>query len=298
MSLFKKTIDAPALTPVELVKRYSELGFDCMDLGCNVPAYLMDEDWERQIDEIGEAAARHGITFSQLHLPFHKNACEELDPRFQTPGFREDFFLSMKRAYLAGERLGIPWAVAHVVTVQDNGFCRKDTFDYNHRYYDEYVEFGIRHGVGTAFENLCKVNTPHQKHRYCGHQDDLIEFVDSFADPMVGICWDFGHAQVSGLNQSIALRQVGSRLKCVHIHDNLGVNDSHLIPFTGVINWHEIVEVLAEIGYTGVLSMEPGGRAVNVPRAMQEQFAKCAYASCDQLRKMLLAKMEHSRKCN
>ena len=157
-----------------------------MKCGCNVPAFLMDEDWEKQVDEIGEAAARYGITFSQMHLPFHKNACEELDPRFQTPGFRDAFFLSMKRAYWAGRRLGIPWGVAHVVTVQDNGYCRKDTFEYNHRYYDEYVEFGIRHGVGTAFENLCKVNTPHQKHRYCGHQDDLIEFVDSFNDPLYG----------------------------------------------------------------------------------------------------------------
>lgn len=290
LSLFKRALDAPALEPVEIIRRYHELGFETLDLDGNVPqypdSYLMAEDWERQIDEIGEAAARYGMVFSQLHLPFHKNACEELDPRFQTPGFKEKYRLCTERAYLAGERLGIPWAVAHVVTVQDNGFCRKDTFEYNHRYYDNYVEFGIRHGVGTAFENLCKINTPHQKHRYCGHQDDLIEFVDSYRDPMVGICWDFGHANVSGLDQVIALRQVGDRLKCVHVNDNLGVKDDHLIPFVGEIDWYAIAKVLAEIGYTGSLSMEPGGYVGRAPRAMQEHLAKSAYESCNYLRKL------------
>ncbi len=288
-SLYQAAIDDPKpLDELETIKRLSEAGFEVMDLGTgrahDPEFYLMVDDWERRVDEIGETAAKYGMAFSQLHLPFHKKGWAPMDPRFDVPGFAEKYELCMERAYIAGGRLGIPWAVAHCISPWDNGADREDTIRQNREYYDKYVELGIKHGIGTAFENMVQGAPGHAPIRFTGHQDDLIDYVDGYHDPMVQICWDFGHANLCRLDQVYALRKVGKRLKCVHTHDNMGVNDDHLIPFLGTVDWYAIADVLAEIGYGGDLSMELGGYARNVPRRLQDPLAKMAFESCNQVR--------------
>lgn len=299
-SLYQAAIDDPKpLYEVEAIKRLGAAGFEVMDLGtgrAHDPSfYLLAEDWERRVDEIGETAAKCGMAFSQLHLPFYRGGWEPLDPRFKTPGFKEKYELCMERAYIVGGKLGIPWAVAHCIGPANIGNDREETIRQNREYYDPYVELGIKHGVGTAFENMVQGVPGHARIRFTGHQDDLIEYVDSYHDPMVQICWDFGHALLSGLDQVYALRKIGKRLKCVHMHDNLGISDDHLIPFLGKIDWYAIADVLAEIGYEGDLSMELGGYARNVPRRLQDPLAKMAYESCNQVRMLIREAIERRK---
>lgn len=279
--------DREYLSELEIITRTAEIGFEAMDLSAteliNPNFYLKGDDWEQRVDLIGETAAKHGITFSQMHLPYHKGGAPERDPRFKIPGFAEAYELYLERAYIAGGRLGIPWAAAHCIGPWDNGFDRADTFRLNREFYDKYVELGIRHGVGTAFENMVQGAPGRAKLRYTAHQDELIEYVDSYRDSMVGICWDFGHANIVGLDQQHALRKVGKRLKCVHIQDNHGDADEHLLPFMGNVDWYMVTDVLAEIGFEGALSLEAGGFSRQIPRAMHEHVAKLAYETCSYL---------------
>ena len=296
-SLYQATLDDPKrLSEPEIIRRLHEAGFEALDLGtgrAHEPEfYLLAEDWERRVDEIGETAAKHGMIFSQLHLPFYKVGCKETDVRFRDAEFARRYDICMERAYIAGGKLGIPWAVAHCIAPAGIGNDRKETARRNREYYDRYVELGIKNGVGTAFENMIQGVPGHPRIRFSGHQDELIDFVDSYADPMVQICWDFGHALLSGLDQVYALRKVGKRLKCVHTHDNLGISDDHLIPFLGKIDWYAIADVLAEIGYEGELSMELVGYARNVTRRLQDPMAKMAFESCDQVRTLFYEAVE------
>ena len=52
------------------------------------------------------------------------------------------------------------------------------------------------------------------------------------------------------------LREGKDKIKVLHIHDNHGMNDEHLIPYMGVIDWKEFVLALKEIEFDGVFSME------------------------------------------
>lgn len=282
--------DGKNMSELDIIRRTSEAGFTRMDLSAtklNDPNFFLRvDDWERRVDLIGETAAKCGITFSQLHLPYHKGGAPDRDPRFKEQGFSEVYERCMERAYLAGGRLGIPWAAAHCIGPWDNGFDREDTIRLNREFYDKYVELGIKHGVGTAFENMVQGAPGRAKIRYTAHQDELIEYVDGYHDPMVQICWDFGHANIVGLDQRHALRKVGKRLKIVHVQDNHGGADEHLIPFMGNVDWYMIADVLAEIGFDGTLSLESGGYPRNAPRGIQDQIAKLAYASCDHLRRL------------
>ena len=83
---------------------------------------------------------------------------------------------------------------------------------------------------------------------------------------MVGICWDTGHANQNGFDQSRALKAVGSRLRVLHLNDNhYGIRDEHLVPYMGEIDWAHTMETLAEIGYSGTLNLEVGKVARRLP---------------------------------
>ena len=284
--------DPHKIGTIESVKLLHEAGFESIDLGFgsvpNEDYILAGDDWERKIDELGNEAAKYGMDFCQLHLPSYKNGCEAKDPLFKKPGYKERFEQSLERSLLAGEKLGVPWAVAHPLSPFDiTGGDPDKAYQANREYFDRYVDFAIKHGVGIAFENMNQGIPGKGKLRYCGHYQELIELVDGYADPMVQICWDFGHANIVGFDQSIALRKVGKRLKCVHIDDNFGVTDNHLVPFAGVIDWHRIFPVLAEIGYEGECNFEVAGHFRHIPRELQAQELDYAASVCRYLIKLV-----------
>ncbi len=89
---------------------------------------------------------------------------------------------------------------------------------------------------------------------------------DSEAFPAVGVCLDTGHRHLNGDNPT-AIRTLGSRLITLHIHDNHGQRDEHIMPLAGTINWAAVVAALRAIDYPGVFMYEIGSMAnpQNIP---------------------------------
>jgi len=85
----------------------------------------------------------------------------------------------------------------------------------------------------------------------------------------VGVCWDFGHANLNHPHQGDCIRALGSRIKAVHIHDNFGREDSHLPPFFGTVNWADCMQALARAGYAGVLDFEVKRIPLHLPLAVR-----------------------------
>ena len=71
-----------------------------------------------------------------------------------------------------------------------------------------------------------------------------------------GLCFDTGHANLLHHDMRIIIPAYGSRIKCLHIHDNNGSSDQHRAPLTGTIDWNLFLSALKEIGYKGDLSFE------------------------------------------
>ena len=59
-----------------------------------------------------------------------------------------------------------------------------------------------------------------------------------------------------GKNQRRSLNILGKRVKALHIHDNDGVSDQHLMPFVGTFRWNDFLQALKDVGYEGDLSFE------------------------------------------
>ena len=65
-----------------------------------------------------------------------------------------------------------------------------------------------------------------------------------------------GHGNLGGPFHRQNLNIIGSRLHAIHVQDNHGMSDEHLLPFHGNINWQEAMEGLADIDYDGDLTYE------------------------------------------
>lgn len=267
---------------IEVITVLHEVGYDAFDLSLaslEQPGFILSgDDWERKIDRLGDVAARLGVVFCQSHLPFVPECSMKNCPDFQQSGYQERFFEYTRRAYHASRMLDIPWTVLHPLTFPEYNYEHKAALEANHALYDRYIELGAGLGVGTALENL-----PPPWHRklgmvFCQHYDQLIELADSFADPMVGICWDTGHANLAQLDQERALRAVGGRLKVLHINDNHAqVRDEHILPYMGDVDWDSVLRGLAAIGFDGAFSYETGKTSSNAYGSLQLEFIRLAY---------------------
>lgn len=81
----------------------------------------------------------------------------------------------------------------------------------------------------------------------------------------VGFCWDSGHEQCYSFSRDL-LKKYGHKLFCTHLNDNLGirdydgkitfVDDLHLLPFDGIIDWENVGKRLADCGFDGTLTFE------------------------------------------
>jgi sugar phosphate isomerase/epimerase len=82
--------------------------------------------------------------------------------------------------------------------------------------------------------------------------------INEIKSDRLGICLDTGHAAVNRENLAQSVRALkGVRLH-VHVDDNGGESDAHMIPGEGGIDYTPFVEALEEIGYVGFLSAELG----------------------------------------
>jgi sugar phosphate isomerase/epimerase len=81
----------------------------------------------------------------------------------------------------------------------------------------------------------------------------------------LGICVDTGHAHMShdAGREPVPnyLERYAGQLAHVHLHDNHGASDEHLIPGKGTIDWPRAVRTLREIGFDGtaILEVHPAG---------------------------------------
>jgi len=85
----------------------------------------------------------------------------------------------------------------------------------------------------------------------------------------VGICLDYGHANLQG-DVAEAIETISGHMIATHVHDNGGKRDDHLVPFAGRIDWDLAMMATQKVGYDGVLMFEVAdtGNAVDVLKKM------------------------------
>lgn len=211
---------------------------------------MREDNWETYVKELAALGQRWGVSFRQSHLPYYDVFRKaDLDPVMEK---------LIERSILASAMLGVRWAVTHPATVYSS-VDPVVSLNRNLEYYRVHLDTARRSGVGICLENdFGFVPEQPQRQLYCADIRELVQLADAFGDPeYVGICYDFGHANlVAGCDHRKNLNMIGPRLHALHIQDNHGSADEHLLPFHGNIDWREAMNGLADIGYQGDLTFE------------------------------------------
>ena len=110
--------------------------------------------------------------------------------------------------------------------------------------------------------------------------DELLYIIDRVGSDHFGICLDTGHLNLTDKNQRAFILKAGKRLHALHIADNEGERDQHLMPFTcGKVDFCEVVRALREVGYDGLFNLEiPGEWRIPLElRAAKIRFIQSCY---------------------
>ncbi len=82
-----------------------------------------------------------------------------------------------------------------------------------------------------------------------------IEYVlENINTPNLGICFDSGH-QNCFTKESDILNYEAFNIKALHLHDNNGLKDQHLLPGDGLIKWEELIPKIYK-KYNGPIALE------------------------------------------
>ena len=105
---------------------------------------------------------------------------------------------------------------------------------------NEIVEYGKELGVKVAFENT----------KIKGYLEYIVDHI-----PDAGICLDVGHMHAH-FKDELPFEKFVDKIFAVHLHDNHGDKDAHLLPFEGTLDWKWLIDKLHACHYAGPITME------------------------------------------
>ena len=92
----------------------------------------------------------------------------------------------------------------------------------------------------------------------------IAELVKSVDSPYFGWCFDVGHAWSCGYAPDIIKKCCVAPLS-LHIQDNHGNGDEHLIPGDGTIDFDLFIAALKDVGYLGDCVLEAHHQSLDAP---------------------------------
>lgn len=244
---------AARLGLLEALKAIKEAGFEAYDFSLRPltktpDSPLMREDYLDFLREVKQTADELGLVCNQAHgtFPPEKYGDEE---------YNKATFARIVREIEAAAYVGAPVIVIHAVKPLPK---EVDAWAENLRFYRSLIPYCEKFGIKVAVENLFEYDDKRERRKPCfiGTSEKLAAFMDELGYDWFTVCFDVGHAAINVEDPEDAIRTLGKRIGCVHIHDNDFVNDRHTIPYLGKTNWDEVCKAFAEIGYEGDFTSE------------------------------------------
>ena len=234
-------------TYLERVKQINKAGFKYIDLNLYTvrenDELLINEDWKTAVEELLCYANENGLKFVQCHSP-NTNPLDEAQ-------VERAVALNIRAIEVCG-LLGIPTMVVH--SGWDKNATKEEWFARNKAFFDRILPTAEKHNVCICHENSTRVNIGGV---YPKTGAEMREFSEYVGHPLFHSCWDTGHANIEG-SQYDEILTIGDDLRAVHINDNRGERDEHVIPYFGTVNMDEIMMALKEIDFKGPFTFESG----------------------------------------
>ena len=241
------------------IKRLEDSKFNYANLNFFEIQELLEKKDDYIIKDLIKFLNESSITFNIAHAPIHY-------PFFFNTYYKRNDIDVLKNRILnsidISRKVGVKKIVIHVGTYLDNNYNydMEKSIEHNIKYLEPFVEKAIENNILIAIENGTQMQKDEPLFKdtapYIDELTNIVEYYNKkYNKKVLGICFDFGHANVGNLNMYKEIVKIGNRLIVTHIHDNYGT-DSHNQPFDGTINWKEVRKALTDINYSGELTSE------------------------------------------
>ena len=196
-----------------------------------------------------QAANVAGIEFSQIHGPWR------CPPQDSTHESRQERMKKMEKAIMIAALLECKYMVIHPIMPYGVNDAETDyaqeTWDLNIEFFSQLLICARKNNVTVCLENMPFRNFSLSK------PEKILKLVETINDKHFKVCLDTGHtALFPELSLSETVHKLGDFIKTIHVHDNNGIEDSHIFPTRGIIDWSDFVKALAEIKFDGTFSLE------------------------------------------
>jgi len=173
--------------------------------------------------------------------------------------------------------LGCKALVIHPWIGMAYGAEKQEEIEVNMWLYRRLMPTAKQYGVKICLENLWEKQNGVFVDAPCIHVEEACSYIDALNEEagaeVFGFCLDIGHTQFYQDNICEFIATLGDRLTALHLHENDGVVDSHLVPYTQMVScalekkvdWDAILSALAKSDYTGNLSFETCNAIAYVP---------------------------------
>lgn len=235
---------------IKAIEMIKEAGFDAIDYSycdnkdCET---VLGDNYREYATKIREHLDKNGIVCNQAHAPYSLeygvDFCES-DVKYR----------SVLRAIESASILGAQTIVIHSVTVP----VGVDFEQYNIDFYRSFIPYCQKFGICVAVENLFYRDIKRKRLiGKLGSPAELNAMVSKINSPWIVTCVDIGHAALTGYEPEDFIEAItpGS-LRALHVQDNDYLDDRHVLPYSGQLNWEAIMRSLRAYGYTGDLTFE------------------------------------------
>ncbi|MCF6175340.1 MAG: sugar phosphate isomerase/epimerase [Victivallaceae bacterium] len=247
-------------SPEEMVSTFVKHGYKYTELSDEHGFELLQRgNPEKTGRALYDYAAGHGFAFPQGHLWLKADI---VDP---SQNHRLEIIDELKKWLELFGALDISAGVLHPggANARAAGWSEEKIFDTRSESLRILTDFQKGRPTTITIEN-------------CGEDvDALLKITDAVESDKLAICLDTGHLNLINGDQEEFIRKCGAKLQALHIADNLGVNDDHILPYSaGTVDWQGVMSALKAIDYNKLFNFEvPGER--NCP--LEFRIAKLDY---------------------
>lgn len=252
----------------EIYQKIKEHGFDAVDFSMSDShslLYTMDaSSVERTILHHKELAQKAGVEISQVHGTWRYT------PRDLEASDRQE---RMEKSIHLTNLLGCKYWVVHPLIpygIDDlDGRNYKKTYEINYKFFKELLPFAKENNV-----TICLENMPWHKFSL-SKPENIVKLIKDIKDEHFKMCLDTGHLNIfSDLNIEKELKRCENYLRVLHVHDNIGKIDAHLMPFEGHFDFRTFAHYLKKINFDGVFSFETSPSS-KLPTPIFEDMSRC-----------------------
>jgi len=199
-----------------------------------------DYDENREIEELKKSARKKKIAIFSLHAP------SEIDIASVDEWERVRSVREVEKAIVVANRLGAGYVIVHPGEIKSDVDLQLRMLK---RSLDEIVDFSEDWGIFLLIENTLPGKIGDKP-------KEVKSILNMFEKSSVGCCLDTSHLNLLGSKMSDGIELLSECIEEIHIGDNHGKRDDHILPYEGKIDWEDFLCGLTGIHFEGALCFE------------------------------------------